>query len=158
MKSSKKRFGLLASIMIIAGMLCLVSPMQAAAITQGEYAVLLAAKLGLGEGLTAEKAATALEGVGIIPKAGWQLKRDVTCELVDEVQILTIKAAQKKLLKNYAPEDIPPLMAALSDKCGACVPTVVVYSPSGGGTPPPIFAPGATGGGGGRGTASPSIK
>ena len=153
MNRSRKRLGLLALILIIAGIVCLFSPLQAAAITQGEYVVLLAAKLGLGEGLTAAQATTALEGVGIVPEGGWQSKGDVTCALVDEVQILTIKATQKGFIK-YDPQDIPPLMASLSDQCGACAPTVLVAPPSGGVAPPPPIATDVPRGGGGA--ASPS--
>jgi hypothetical protein len=147
----KMKVGLM--VLILGGMLCLFSLTQAAAITQGEYVVLLAAKLGLGAGLTAAQATTALEGVGIVPEDGWQLKRDVTCALVDEVQILTIKAAQKGLIK-YDPQDIPPLMASLSDECGACAPTVLAAPPSGGAAPPPAIATDVPRGGGGA--ASPS--
>jgi hypothetical protein len=147
----KMKMGLM--VLILAGMLCLFSPLQAAAITQGDYAVLLAATLGLGEGLTAVQAATALEGVGIFLAGGWQLDSDVTCALVDEVQILAIKAARKGLIK-YEPEGVPPLMASLSDESGACAPTVAVAPPSGGVTAPPPIATGVPFGGGG--TASPS--
>jgi hypothetical protein len=147
----KTKVGLL--VLLLAGMLCLFSPTQAAAITQGDYAILLAAKLGLGEGLTVAQATTALEGIGIQPEGGWQIKSDVTCVLVDEVQILTIKAAQKGLIK-YDPQDIPPLMASLSDQCGACAPTVLAAPPSGAAAPPPAIATDVPRGGGGA--ASPS--
>ncbi len=148
----KMKVGLM--VLILCGTLCLFYPAQAVAITQGEYAVLLAAKLGLGEGLTAEEATTALEGVGIVPEDGWQLDRDVTCDLVNETQALVIKAAREGLIR-YDPEEIPPLMASLSEECGACAPTIAAIAPSGGAPPPPI-APEVKEGGGGGGTASPS--
>jgi hypothetical protein len=147
----KMKVGLIA--LILCGMLCLLYPAQAAAITEGEYAVLLAAKLGLGEGLTAEEAITALGGVGIVPEGGWQLDRDVTCNLVNEAQILAIKAAQEGLIR-YDPEEIPPLMASLSEECGVCAPTIAAIAPPSG-TPPPPIAPEVQEGGGG--TASPSL-
>jgi len=151
----KMRGGMLALGLVIAIIPCIFFPTQAAAVTQGEYAVLLAAKLGLGEGLTAEQAATALEGAAIVPEDGWQLDQDVTCELVNEIQILTIKAAQEGLI-TFDPEDIPPLMASLSEECGACAPTVVVIAPTAGAPPPPI-APEVKEGGSGGSTTSPSL-
>jgi hypothetical protein len=155
MDSVKMKVGVI--ILVLAGILCFFPPTQAAAVTQGEYAVLLAAELGLGEGLTAEQAATALEEVGIVPGDGWQLDSDVTCELVDEVQILTIKAAQEGLIA-FAPEEITPLMAMVSEKSGACAPTVAAIVPPAGAAPAPApIAPEIRGGGGGGGTQSPSI-
>jgi len=148
----KMKVGLM--VLVLAGMLCVFAPTQAAAITQGEYAVLLAAKLGLGEGLTAEEAATALKGVAIVPEDGWQLDQDVTCELINEFQLLTIKAAQEGLI-TFDPEEIPLLMASLSEECGACAPTVVAIAPTTAGGPPPPIAPEVKEGGGS--TGSPSL-
>jgi hypothetical protein len=112
----------------------------AVAVTQGEFVVALAAKLALGEGLTAEEASAACTRVGIVPEGGWQLDLDVTCELVAEVQILTIKAAQRELIRFDA-EDIPFLVASLSDELDCCPPPTVVIYPSVAVNPPPIEAP-----------------
>ena len=119
---------------------CICSPTQAAAVTQGEFVVVLAERLGLGAGLSAEEAAAACTSVGIVPEDGWQLDLDATCEFIEEIQILVIKAAQKELIR-YEPDDIPLLMASLSDELDCCPPPTVVIYPSVDVNPPAIEAP-----------------
>jgi hypothetical protein len=136
----KMRVVILAVGLITVMTLCIFSPTPAAAVTQGEFVVVLAARLGLGEGLTPEEAVTACTRVGIVPEDGWQLDLDATCEFVAEVQILVIKAAQRELIR-YDAEDIPVLMASLSDELDCCPPPTVVIYPSVAVTPPAIHAP-----------------
>lgn len=136
----KMRAGTLVLGFIIVITMCILFSSSAVAATQGEYVVTLAARLGFGGDLTAEAAAAALKRVDIVPEEGWQIGLDVTCELVAEVQILVIKAAQRGLIR-YDAEDIPLLMASLSDELDVCSPTTVVVYPAVAVTPPPINAP-----------------
>lgn len=134
------RGGTLALGLIIVIISCIFSPTQAAAVTQDEFVVVLAERLGLGAGLTAEEAVAACTSVGIVPEDGWQLDLDATCEFVEEIQILVIKAAQRELIR-YEPDDIPLLMASLSDELDCCPPPTVAIYPAVSVTPAPIFAP-----------------
>lgn len=157
MQCSKMKLWLLAFTLVIASILGTFSLPQAETITQSEYVVLLAEKLGLGEDLTAEEAAIMLEGVGVAPTGGWRLDHDVTCELVAEVQVLAIKSAQMGVIRR-APEGIHPLVAALSDELHICPPPTVEIYPMVS-TPPPPIATEVKGAGvstGGGGTSSPS--
>jgi len=113
------------------------APLQASAVTQGDYAVALAEELGLGKGLTAEGAVEILTKVGIVPSEGWQIAKEVTCELVAEVQDLVIEAAQRGLIR-YEPEEVPDLMASLSERLGCCTPPSVIVYPRVPITPPMI--------------------
>lgn len=152
------KLGLLAFSLVIASILGTFSISQAEAITQGQYVVLLAEKLGLGEGLTAEEAAIILDGVGIVPAGGWRLDYDVACELVAEVQVLAIKSAQMGFIKP-APDAVHPLVAALSDELHICPPPTVEIYPMVSIPPPPIATEvkGAGTGTGGGGTSSPAM-
>ena len=136
----KMRGGILALGLVIAIIPCIFFPTPAAAVTQGEFVVVLAERLGLGEGLTAEEAVAACTRVGIVPEDGWQLDLDATCEFVEEIQILVLKAAQRELIR-YEPDDVPLLMAALSDELDCCPPPTVAIYPSVSVTPAPIHAP-----------------
>lgn len=137
--------------LIISAMTCIFYPTSAVALTQSEYVVAVAAKFGLGKDLKLEEAVAILEAVGIVPVEGWQVDRDVTCELVSEVQVKAIKAAQMGFIRQD-PEDVPVLMASLSDELDVCPPPTVTVYPAVAIPPPPI-APVVKGGGG---TASPS--
>jgi hypothetical protein len=162
MKHVMIRVCLLVIGIVIIGLMVNFTLSQASTLKQGHYAALLAEKLGLGKGLKAEQATVMLEGVGIVPTGGWLLRNDVDCELVAEVQVLTIKSAQMGLIR-YAAEDIPPLMTALSDESGVCAPPKVeaIYPAVAIPPPPPVASEAEAGGGGGRGsggggTSSPS--
>jgi hypothetical protein len=135
------RGGTLALALVIVIISCIFLPTQAAAAaTQGEFVVVLAERLGLGAGLSEEEAVAACTSVGIVPKDGWQLDLDATCEFIEEIQILVIKAAQEELIR-YEPDDIPLLMASLSDELDCCPPPAVVIYPSVDVNPPAIEAP-----------------
>lgn len=138
----KVNLGILALGLVIAIIPCIMSPTQvlAAPPTQGEFVVVLAERLGLGKGLTPEEAVAACTRVGIVPEDGWQLDLDATCEFVEEIQILVIKAAQRELIR-YEPDDIPLLMTALSEELDCCPPPTVAIYPSVSVTPEPIHAP-----------------
>ena len=163
MTHNKTIFRLAVVGLLTAGLLWTISPGQAAEVTQAEYVCRLCEKLGLGEKLTCEQCIVMLDSVGIVPSGGWHCDHDVTCELVAEVQILVIKAAQMGLIR-YTPEDTVILVSALSDELGCCPPPRVVEILPGGGNPPPrpiTELPGGGGGGGGGagtggGSSSPS--
>ena len=147
-------FELMAIGLIIGVILGVSYPTHAAATTQGEYAVMLASRLGLGDGLKAEQAIIVLDAVGITPTGGWNPTYDVTCELVAEVQIRAIKSSQMGVIKR-APEDVTPLLIALSDQLGVCTPPKVTIYPTVT-TPAPPIAPETKGGGGAAETGSAS--
>ena len=138
----KMNLGILALGLVIAIIPCIISPTQAIAAppTQGEFVVVLAERLGLGKGLTAEEAVAACTRVGIVPEDDWQLDLDATCEFVEEIQILVIKAAQRELIR-YEPDDIPLLMTVLSDELDSCPPPTVAIYPQVDVIPAPIYAP-----------------
>jgi hypothetical protein len=77
-----------------------------------------------------------LKSVHIVPKKGWQLEHEVTCELVDEVHVLAIKSSLNGLIRND-PNDIPPLIDSLSDRYRIC-PETEGISHSTAANPPPI--------------------
>lgn len=56
------------------------------AVTQGQFAVALAARLGLGEALTEPRAIARLESAGIRPDAGWARRGPATDMFVVQVQ------------------------------------------------------------------------
>ena len=64
----------------------------------------------------------------------------IQCGYCTPAQILVIKAAQRGLIR-YEPEDIPVLVASLSDELDVCAPPTVVVYPAVAVTPPPIHAP-----------------
>jgi len=129
---------IVSALILITGFLSSTSA-YAATITQGEFAVALAAELGLGKGLTPEKAVKALKRVGIVPSKGWRLKEEVTCEFVAEIQELTVLAAQRGLIR-YDPEQIPTMLASLCEGLGVCAPPTIVVYPAVPVSPPPITA------------------
>ena len=142
MRRTKINIGILALGLIFAITLCIFLATQAIAAppTQGEFVVVLAERLGLGKGLTPEEAVAACKRVGIVPEDGWQLDLDATCEFVEEIQILVIKAAQRELIR-YEPDDIPLLMTALAEELDCCPPPTVLIYPLVEVNPPKIEAP-----------------
>ena len=152
MKHRKVTIPLIIVSLITVGLLCTVAAAQAAEVTQADFVVGLASKLGLGQILSPEEAAIMLTGVGIVPDGGWQLGLEVSCELVAEIQILAIKSAQMGLIR-YAPEDVPLQVLALSDELGCCPPPKIVeILPAVSIPPPPIAAEVKGGGSGGQTT------
>ena len=127
---------------------------QAATVNHEEYIRLLCERLGLGKNLSCEQGMIVLESVGIVPDGGWHCKHPVTCELVAEVQILTIKSSQMGLLR-YSPEDTVVIVSALSDELHVCPPPKVVDIMPLRTTPPPPITPDVKGGGIGTGEADP---
>lgn len=64
-------------------------------ISQGEFAVLLAAELGLGDGLSLQEAADILTDALIAPRFGnWDLNAPMTQELLDRLGNLTLAAVR----------------------------------------------------------------
>jgi hypothetical protein len=140
----------LALSLAVAGVLLVFSVSPVLAVTQAEYTSELAARIGLGQGLTCEQAIIMLEAVGIVPEGGWHCRHDVTCELVAEVQILTIKSAQMGLIW-YTPEDTVIIVSALSDELDCCPPPRIVEILPPATTPPPPITTEIRGGGIGSG-------
>lgn len=142
-------------IMFIMGLTLTLPPKEAQSeeVTQCEYAVALAERLGLGKGLSGEAAISALTRVGIMPKEGWKCGALVTPGFIAEIQGLVIMAAQKGLIP-ISPEDAMRILASLSDDLGLPRPPVVAVPPAPviAAPPPPVGA----GAGGGGGVASPS--
>lgn len=69
-------------------------PLPGDVVTQAEFAVQLAAELGLGAGLSPETAANRLSDVRIAPRlADWELDAPVTPALLDRFRKLTVGAA-----------------------------------------------------------------
>ena len=151
MNRLKMKYGVLVLILIIASILCSSFPAHAKTITQAKYVVLLAEKLGLGTYLIPEEVTEILQSVYIVPKKEWQLDHEVTCELVDEVQVLAIKSSLKGLIRND-PNDIPALIKSLSDRYRIC-PETEGISHSTVANPPPMDSA-LNGSGKGKGSAS----
>ncbi len=64
-------------------------------VSQGEFAALLAAELGLGDGLSSQAAADVLSGALIGPRLGkWELNAPMTQGLLDRLGNLTLAAAR----------------------------------------------------------------
>jgi len=93
-----------------------------AAVTQCEYAVQLAEKLGLGKGLSADEAISALTKVGIVPKEGWRCEVAVTLDFVNEIQDLVVMAARNGLIP-ISEEHTLAILASLSRDMGLPSPT-----------------------------------
>ena len=74
------------------------SPGEITTATQGEYAVILAEKLGLGTDITDREAFSTLERVGIRPRQGWRSETKVTGDFVVEILELTMRASQRGLI------------------------------------------------------------
>jgi hypothetical protein len=118
-----------------------------AAITQCDYAVELAERLGLGKGLSADEAISALTKAGIAPKEGWRCDVAVTSAFLNEIQDLVVIAARKGLIP-FSEEHALDMLASLSRDLDLPIPTRRVF----GGPPPPV----GVGAGGGPGVASSS--
>jgi len=116
-----------------------------AAVTQCEYAVELAEKLGLGKGLSADEAISLLTKVGIVPKDGWGCEVVVTLDFLNEIQGLAIIAARKGLIP-FSEEHTLAIFASLSRDMDLPSPIRPVFA----GSAQPV----GTGAGGGAGVAS----
>ncbi len=154
MNHLKVRCGVLVLSVIVASVLCSSSLAHAKTITQAKYVVLLTAKLGLEKYLLPEEAIKILKSFYVVPRRGWQLDQDVSCELLDEVQVLMIKSILKGRIKDECC-DIPPFMDDLSDKYNICPESKeVIYSTEA--SPPPPIDPVLQGSGSGSGKGSVS--
>lgn len=71
---------------------------SASSITQGEYAILLAGKLGLGKNLSADAAIAALTKVEIMPANGFKPGDPMNPVVADEILSAARKACKKGLL------------------------------------------------------------
>ena len=74
--------------------------------TQGEYAVELAERLGLGENLSMDKAISVLTEVGIVPEGGFKPNSWITLDFLNEIRSLVIAAADEGLIKFSADQVI----------------------------------------------------
>ncbi|MBW1853362.1 MAG: hypothetical protein JRJ00_01570 [Deltaproteobacteria bacterium] len=154
MNHLKVRCGVLVLSVIVATVLCSSSLAHAKTITQAKYVVLLTAKLGLEKFLLPEEAIKILKSFYVVPRRGWQLDQDVSCELLDEVQVLMIKSILKGRIKDECC-DIPPFMDDLSNKYNICPESKeVMYQTEA--SPPPPIDPVLQGSGSGSGKGSVS--
>lgn len=97
--------------------------------TQGQYASLLVVELKLGNKMKPEEAVNLLKSVDIVPVEEWKIEREVTCELIEEVQNLTIKSSRRGLLR-LNPVEIPPIVVAISKEYNLCLPPEAVIGPT----------------------------
>ena len=119
MHDLKVRCRVLVISVLAASILYSVPLAHAKTITQAKYVVLLTEQLGLRNYLLPEDAIKILESFYIVPSEGWQLNQDVSCELLDEVQVLMITSTLKGVIRNDWRE-ISPLMDSLSYKYNIC--------------------------------------
>jgi hypothetical protein len=73
---------------------------SASSITQGEYAIKLAEKLGMGENLSADAAIAALTSVEIMPADGFKPGDPMNPVIADEIAQAAREACEKGLLSS----------------------------------------------------------
>lgn len=137
--------------------------------TQGDFAVQLAASLGLGTGLTAEQAVSALTAAGIEPFGGWDIAAPVTAEVTASIQSAVTTAAAAGRI-SVTPADAATIVGNVAAQEGVAPPPGAPATAGEGGTgleggPVGPAAPGpigpstggnTSGGGGGDGGNPPS--
>ncbi|MFQ5755508.1 MAG: DUF4124 domain-containing protein [Acidiferrobacterales bacterium] len=108
------------------------------AVTQGEFARQLAAELGLGPNLTAERAVDALSRARIGPQLGnWELDSPLTRALLDRLRKLTVGAAQAGTITLTTEEALIAFDSAVS-LVGVSIRQAAAPSTS---APQPVAAP-----------------
>ena len=113
----------LLTILLVCGVFFLFGSktVSASPLTQGQYAIQLAGKLGLGEGLSVDKAIAALTNAQIVPQEGWRPEEEVTAEFAQEVLTLVVEAARKGLISISA-EDAANIVGSLNISLGISPP------------------------------------
>jgi hypothetical protein len=127
----KKTFTLIVLILSMTFLFVIKTP-SAFSVTQGEYAVQLAEKLGLGEGLTVDEAIAALTDAGIVPADGWEATATVTPDFVNEVAALVVTAAREGAIP-VSLDKVADIVTSLASEMGI---EVTLPPP-----PPPLTPP-----------------
>jgi hypothetical protein len=84
-------------------------------VTQGEYAIELAERLGLGENLSMNKAISVLTEVGIVPEGGFNPNGWITLDFLHEIRSLVIAAADKGLIQ-FSAEQVVMIITEINNK------------------------------------------
>lgn len=87
----------------------------ASSMTQGEYAIQLAEKLGLGENLSADAAIAALTKVEIMPANGFKPGDPMNPVIADEILSAARKACGKKLLAPLSCKEVDAIVRSLNE-------------------------------------------
>ncbi len=105
---------------------------SAAQITQGEYAIKLAERLGLGKNLSADGAIAALAKVEIMPVNGFKAGDPMNPVIADEIVQATRKACGKKLLAPLSCKEVDAIVTSLNEELELLPPASPTLPP-----PPP---------------------
>ena len=131
------------SLIVFALGLCLLSAFQcasASSITQGEYAIKLAEKLGLEKDLSVAAAIAALTKLEIIPADGFKSENYMNPVIAGEIRQAAKKACEKGLLSslpcckqsNRCCMEVDAIVSSLNEELGLLPPTPPTPPP-----PPP---------------------
>ena len=88
---------------------------SAASISQGEYAIRLAEKLGLGKELSADAAIAALTKVEIMPSNGFKPGDPMNPVIADEILSAARKACKKGLLSSLTIKEVDAIVTSLNE-------------------------------------------
>lgn len=124
-----KKLGILG---IVGSLLFLIAipSLFASPLTQGEYAIQLAEKLGLGKNLSVEAAISALTGKGIMPVGGFKPEQPMNPAVAEEILQSARKACAKGLLAPLSCKEVDTIIASLNEQLGLLIPEAP--------TPPPL--------------------
>lgn len=104
--------------------------------TQGEYAIELAEKLGLGENLPMNEAISVLTEVGIVPEGGFRPNGWITLDFLNEMRSLVIAAADRGLIK-FSAEQVLMIITEINNE----LVKAVTFAPPVPGANPPSRSP-----------------
>jgi hypothetical protein len=105
---------------------------SASSITQGEYAVRLAEKLGLGETLSAEAAIAALTKKEIMPINGFKPGDPMNPVIANEIYTAALKAGKKGALTPLSAKEVDAIVTSLNEELEMLPPAPPTLPP-----PPP---------------------
>ena len=105
---------------------------SAVSITQGEYAIQLAEKLGLGKELSADAAIAALTKVEIMPSNGFKPGDPMNPVIADEILSAARKACKKGLLASLTIKEVDAIVTSLNEELELLPPAPPALPP-----PPP---------------------
>ena len=109
---------ILITLMVATLGFCLLAAFQyasASSITQGEYAIKLAEKLGLGKNLSADAAIAALVKVEIMPADGFKPGDYMNPVIADEIARTARKACEKGLLAPLSCKEVDSIVLSLNE-------------------------------------------
>ncbi len=129
MKKTAITFMILAlGILLFSGSQCAF----ASSITQGEYAIKLAEKLGLGKDLSVDAAIAALTKVEIMPADGFKPGDYMNPVIAGEILSAARKACGKKLLAPLSCKEVDAIVTSLNEELALLPPAPPTLPP-----PPP---------------------